>query len=252
VLEKYPDLHFVLASSRARPATKDIRNELGISERPNTESILCNGCVIYDSVGNILWQNIIPIGFITEFHDIVKNHTPDNYMYSSGDDAYMFDENWGKKAHDKYQENIILIDKEEYIKKVKSGESKVNRVCFMVKSKDEVEEIKKKFENIRNKYHLECVYFPNIFLDYMPNQTNKGTGIKQLIKLLNISKDEVLAFGDGNNDIELLKNVGWPVAMANATDQLKSHAKIITQSNAEDGLANLLENIFLKKDEHIN
>jgi len=81
----------------------------------------------------------------------------------------------------------------------------------------------------------------------MPDQTNKGSSITQLLKILNISKEEVLAFGDANNDIALLNNVGWPVAMGNATEKLKSHAKIVTKSNAEDGLAYILENIFLKE-----
>jgi len=82
----------------------------------------------------------------------------------------------------------------------------------------------------------------------MPYQTNKGTGLTQLIKLLNISKEEVIAFGDGGNDYQLLESAGWPVAMENAHEDLKSYAKIITKSNVEDGVADLLEKIFLKED----
>jgi len=80
----------------------------------------------------------------------------------------------------------------------------------------------------------------------MPPNTNKGTGLAQLIKNLGIKKEEVLAFGDGGNDIELLQNAGWPVAMANACDALKSIAKLTTKSNSEDGVADMLEKIFLK------
>jgi len=85
----------------------------------------------------------------------------------------------------------------------------------------------------------------------MPPQTNKGTSLAQLIKKLNISKDEVLAFGDGGNDIQLLQNVGWPVAMENACDELKPFAKLTAKSNKEDGVACMLEEIFLKE-EHVN
>jgi len=80
----------------------------------------------------------------------------------------------------------------------------------------------------------------------MPINTNKGTSLNQLIKLLNINKNEVIAFGDGGNDIQMLQMAGWPVAMANASDEVKSYAKLIAKSNSEDGEADMLEKIFLK------
>jgi len=82
----------------------------------------------------------------------------------------------------------------------------------------------------------------------MPINTNKGTSLSQLIERLNISKDQVIAFGDGGNDIQMLQMAGWPVAMANASNEVKSYAKLIAKSNAEDGLADMLEKIFLKKE----
>jgi hypothetical protein len=247
VLKKYPNLYFVLASGRSRPATTDICETLNIVDRPKTESILCNGCIIYDSFGNIIWKNTIPVDFIVKCHDLFKDSYSNNLLYSSGDDAFMFDEHWAKIARDRYQEQTVIVDKEEYIEKVKSGESEVNKVCYMVKNPSQAEEIQKSIEHLREEYNLECTYSTGIFLDYMPDQTNKGSSITQLLKILNISKEEVLAFGDANNDIALLNNVGWPVAMGNATEKLKSHAKIVTKSNAEDGLAYILENIFLKE-----
>ncbi|ORY21482.1 hypothetical protein LY90DRAFT_463364 [Neocallimastix californiae] len=248
VLEKYPNLYFVLASGRSRPATTDICKVLDIVNRPNTESILCNGCIIYDSLGNIIWQNTIPVDFIVKCHEILKDSYPKNLLYSSGDDAFMFDEEWAKVARDMYQEQTVIIDPEEYIEKVKSGESEVNKVCYLVNNPSEAEEIQSKIEHLRKKYNLEYTYSTGIFLDYMPDGTNKGSSLTQLLKILNISKEEVLAFGDGGNDVQLLQNSGWPVAMANAHKILKPHAKIITKSNAEDGVADLLEKIFLKED----
>lgn len=82
----------------------------------------------------------------------------------------------------------------------------------------------------------------------MPPNTNKGTSLVRLIEKLNIKKEEVLAFGDGNNDLELFQNAGWPIAMENAGDKLKSYAKLVTKSNAEDGVADVLEKIFLNNE----
>jgi len=80
----------------------------------------------------------------------------------------------------------------------------------------------------------------------MPPKTNKGTALDQLLKILNIQKSEALAFGDGGNDVDLLKSSGWPVAVDNACDALKAIAKLTTKSNIEDGVADMMKKIFLK------
>ncbi len=108
--------------------------------------------------------------------------------------------------------------------------------------------IKTALEDLKNEYNLECVYSAGLFLDYMPINVNKGTSLIQLIKLLNISREQVIAFGDNDNDIQMLQTAGWPVVMANANNEIKSYAKLIAKSNAEDGVADMLERIFLKKE----
>jgi len=246
ILEKYPDLHFVLASGRARPATQQIRKILNINGRPNTESLLSNGCVIYDSKGGILFQKSIPTEFFVKAHKIIDPASDVVYMYSIGDDAFTFSEEWAKEIKDKYEEQTVVVKLEKFIHKIESGELMVNKFCFLTRQPSEVERIKTALEDLKNEYNLECAYSAGLFLDYMPINTNKGTSLNQLIKLLNINKNEVIAFGDGGNDIQMLQMVGWPVAMANASDEVKSYAKLIAKSNSEDGLADMLERIFLK------
>jgi len=134
ILEKYPNIHFVLASGRAKPATKLIRERLGIKDRPNTESLLCNGCLVYDSKGSIIWQNVIPKGFMLEVHKMVcENTLPEHVViYSTGDLTVLFDEKWLNFAIEKCDEDAIVEDKEAFLKKIESGEVKVNKIGFMI------------------------------------------------------------------------------------------------------------------------
>jgi hydroxymethylpyrimidine pyrophosphatase-like HAD family hydrolase len=62
-------------------------------------------------------------------------------------------------------------------------------------------------------------------------------GIEKMIERLGITKDEVAAFGDGGNDIEMIESVGWGIAMGNACDELKRVAKFTTDDIDNDGLA---------------
>lgn len=74
-----------------------------------------------------------------------------------------------------------------------------------------------------------------------PKDINKGTTLEKLGDTLNIKPEEMIFFGDGPNDIEVMKLVGCSVAMGNAIEQIKDIAKYITLSNNNDGIAVFLE-----------
>ena len=64
--------------------------------------------------------------------------------------------------------------------------------------------------------------------------------------MLGIKRGEIMAFGDGDNDIVMLKEVGIGVAMANAEAKVKEAADYITMSNEEDGVAEAIEKMVLR------
>ena len=74
---------------------------------------------------------------------------------------------------------------------------------------------------------------------------NKGTGLIELGKLLGIKREEIMACGDGDNDMVMLREVGFGVAMANAEDQVKAAADYITDSNDNEGAAKAIEKFVL-------
>ena len=74
---------------------------------------------------------------------------------------------------------------------------------------------------------------------------NKGTALVALGKMLGIPRESIMACGDGDNDVHLLREVGFGVAMANAQPQVKEAADYITASNDEDGVACAIEKFAL-------
>ena len=73
-------------------------------------------------------------------------------------------------------------------------------------------------------------------VDIIPANGGKGMGIAAMLEHYGLDKSEALAFGDGNNDIEMLEIVGTGVAMGNASDDLKAVADDICGDVAEDGI----------------
>lgn len=78
---------------------------------------------------------------------------------------------------------------------------------------------------------------------------HKGEALLWLAKQLGIAKEDVVAFGNGNNDIPMLTSVGYGVAMGNSAADVKAAAAYCTGSNTEDGIADFLEKMFPLGDE---
>ena len=73
---------------------------------------------------------------------------------------------------------------------------------------------------------------------------DKGRALGKLCEQLGTTLDRCIAMGDSENDLEMLRAVGMPVAMGNANDEVKSIAKYITATNAEDGVAKAIYHLL--------
>ena len=80
-------------------------------------------------------------------------------------------------------------------------------------------------------------------IDIIPKEGGKGTAIEQVLAHYKFSKEEAIAFGDGENDISMFNTTPNSVAMGNALEYIKKQAKYITSSNDEDGVAKVLEKL---------
>ena len=76
--------------------------------------------------------------------------------------------------------------------------------------------------------------------------TDKGKGLLRLGEMLGIKREEIMACGDGMNDLEMLKAVGFAVAMENGVDEVKEVADYVTVTNDEDGVAKAIEKFVLE------
>lgn len=117
-------------------------------------------------------------------------------------------------------------------------------------------------DEISDEIELVCLYTDAINIDPMIDKFNnvtiykwgsrgadvikkgltKGTGIKTI--LMNNEYTKSYGIGDGLNDIEMFENVDVSIAMGNASDEVKKHAKIVTNSLFERGVEQILEKII--------
>nr|WP_286064480.1 HAD family hydrolase [Faecalibaculum rodentium] len=80
-------------------------------------------------------------------------------------------------------------------------------------------------------------------LEILPKGYSKGKTLKRLMEMKGWNKDEVVAFGDGENDVSMFEVVDDSFAMANARDFVKAKARYETASNADNGIVQGLERL---------
>ena len=83
------------------------------------------------------------------------------------------------------------------------------------------------------------------FLELVPKGIDKARSLSVLLEKLGMTKDEMIAVGDGFNDLSMIQYAGLGVAMANAQEVVKGNADFITLSNEEDGVAHVVEKFIL-------
>jgi Cof subfamily protein (haloacid dehalogenase superfamily) len=84
------------------------------------------------------------------------------------------------------------------------------------------------------------------YIDINVKGISKGHALSELASSLNINMNDVMSFGDQENDVSMIKMSGFGIAMANAVDILKDHASYVTQSFEEEGVANAIQTFILK------
>ena len=83
-------------------------------------------------------------------------------------------------------------------------------------------------------------------LEINAEAATKGNALLWLADHLGIPREETMAFGDGENDISMLKAAGTGVAMGNASDHVKAAADEVTLTNEQDGVAAAIQTWILK------
>ncbi len=83
------------------------------------------------------------------------------------------------------------------------------------------------------------------FIEIVPIGTDKGSALDSLMKSMGYTRENLVACGDGLNDLTMINYAGLGVCMANGCEELKNNADYICSSNDEDGVASVVEKFFL-------
>ncbi len=103
--------------------------------------------------------------------------------------------------------------------------------------------IEKKTEQLRGRYadRLHVMVSGDKWVDFVMPGVSKGWGIERLQKDLGISPEETMAFGDQQNDVDMLKKAYYSFAVGNAVPEAKAAARFAAAANVDDGVLKILK-----------
>lgn len=119
--------------------------------------------------------------------------------------------------------------------------AEADEVFIICKDNDDREIIKAQTDKISG---IQYCMLADRFLEITKNGTDKGTALELLCNHLKIGLEKVIAFGDGENDLQFLNKAGTAVAMGNASDSVKAQADIITDTNNNQGVLKALKDLI--------
>ena len=97
-------------------------------------------------------------------------------------------------------------------------------------------------EEFKDILQISCA--GDVWLDCMAKNVNKGHAVKVIQDSLGIKPEETMAFGDQLNDIEMLQQAYYSFAVANARDEVKKAARFQADSNVNQGVLKILQNLL--------
>lgn len=200
--------------------------------------ITLNGAVIVDSKLKKIYSKKIPHKY---YYDLIRTIKKKGYSpLISLDNGKIFMGEYHKdmKHLEKIGEKLIKVDSVEtdYFSK------NVVDIYIAIKETDPLDSyLRERFSN-----KLQFIRSGEYFFDILDLGVTKGTALKYLAKMLNISKDEIVVFGDSPNDLSMFNEAGLRIAVANSYPEVLNKADIITDENYNCGLSKAIYKYVLE------
>lgn len=200
--------------------------------------VFLQGLVVSDGRSCILDRKIAPQiggrvrGVCAELSTILCAYCTDRLYYPAG---YENDERIRRYASlgEAQPEPLPAVAMEEAC-------ARANKLLVLA-SEAEVPLLRVKLEEALRFRRARVVKALDWTLEILPRGSSKGDGVAALLRALDLPPRSVMAVGDGDNDVEMLKLVGCSVSMGNASPALKRVARHSVGTNEEDGVAEAIE-----------
>jgi len=235
------DIKVILASGRPDFGMMKIVEDLKLDSYDNY-LLSYNGARIANlKTGEVVYEKFLSPERIKFLIDIALENDCDILTYQNGDVLTNRDNEYARVEVGLVGAKLIIA--ENMKEHIKEGAAKV----IILKHPDEAQAVKEKLQKeLGDEY--EVATSKPFFIEVNDKGISKGDSLDALCKKLGLTKDNVMALGDGLNDLSMIEFAGMGVAVDNANPVLKEAANFISKSNDEDGFAYAIEKFILNNE----
>ena len=239
-VQRVAPIPFILISSRMPAAMLHLQRDL---KNESTPLIAYNGgLVIADN--QIIHSTFIAPTMIQNVADQCKENSVHLSLYFNDEWYVPSMDFWAKREENNTKVSPSVKSTEEVIDTWTQEEKGAHKIMCMG-DENEIDVL----YNYLEKNHSDEVHLYRskpTYIEISHKAISKKTAIEMLLKhsFNTINTEEIIAFGDNFNDIEMLEAVGMGVAVANAQTQVLEIAKMVTDTNKNDGVAKALKELI--------
>jgi Cof subfamily protein (haloacid dehalogenase superfamily) len=223
--------HIVLASSRPPRSVRAIARALGT---PETVSISLGGAFVFDQ--HVVFEKILPEQIAISVIELARDRALHVSLYSGQDWLVESDDKWAA-----LEANVVGFQP-NLVDDLITYSAAVHKLLVM----GEAENISDfQHELHQSQWPLDAVLSKPVYCEVTAAAISKAEAIETVAQHFALNLHDVIAFGDGENDLSMIRAAGVGVAMGNALPSVKAVANLVTKSNDEDGIALALEELKL-------
>ena len=230
----------VLASGRPTQGITPLAEELELAEYGGYILAFNGGRVINCKTQEVVYNKTLEISMVKELEDLAKKFGT-NIMTYEGDYIYTLNAN---EPYVKEEQRIIKLP----VKQMESMAAKltgpVNK-CLMTAEPAYLEQVEQQIKEIVGD-RIGVYRSQPFFLELVPQNIDKAESLASLLQKLHFTREDLIACGDGYNDLSMIRYAGLGVAMENGEEGVKKYADYIAPSNDEDGIAYVLEKFIFR------
>lgn len=231
-------IQVAISSGRPLPGLFHARDALNL-QKYHGMLVSYNGGKVVDTTNHeTLYENAIPHELAVEVLKYLGNF-PVIPMIDDGNVLYVTDKNAYRVREEALNDSMNCVEVPSLIDCLDFPLIKILTAMEPEKLPDVFKVIGKPYEGI-----LDFVQSADFYIEAVPHGTSKATGLLKVCEKLGIHSDQIIAFGDAKNDLEMIKLAGHGVAMGNACDELKECADEVTLTNNENGIVHTLNHLI--------
>lgn len=235
----------VLCTGRPLFGTVPIYKTLELDEKEGY-IIVNNGCTVHKTSDfSVVDYRDLLKEEIKELYEESKNFDVDFTLFDDNHYFYVGEEKEEANEKTRFDSTLVYVDLTKInIDEAISGKYKMYETMF-VGEPENVDKVQEKIvKKLEGKYSF--TRSQDYILEVLPVDADKGKALKRLAEKLGIKREEVAAFGDGNNDVEMLQYAGLSIVMGNGTEMAKKAAKYETDTNDKNGVSKGIYKYILK------